>query len=45
MCVGEAQGLPLEIALPVDDACLMMSFADVDAHDVHAEHSFGSGFV
>ena len=31
--------------MPVNDACLMVPFANVDTHDVHAEQSFGSGFV
>ena len=29
----------------IHDAGFMISLADVDAHDVHTEHSFGSVFV
>ena len=45
MWVGEAQGFPMYIALPVHNGCFMMSFADVDADDIHVEHSFGPCFV
>lgn len=43
--VGKMQGFPPNDALPIDDACFMMLFADVDDNDVHAEHLSGLGFI
>ena len=45
MRVGKTNGLSILFSRCIHDTGFMITFADVDAYDIHAEHSFGSGFV